>query len=191
MRVLALISVVLAFLFACGKDDDDSGGGGDDGTDVVSPDDELPIGITSGELSGASATFPAGSFEAGTTITVESTPQPPEFNALTGILPACPTMLVAAEDADGKTVKSIAASMSLKVPVTVEPTALTALADVPKKTDNLCLALRSAAGGFYVWRYAAVTYDAATNLVSATSKLLGKYQLLYCGDAAMPDFTEM
>jgi hypothetical protein len=174
--------------FSCGKKDSNSDS---NSTAIFEDSDSLVVNIKTGELTGASATFPPNVFEDGTKVSLKSADvQPAEFAALGDLAAASPPMTVAATDGNGKAIITIEKAMTLVIPE-VEPVEEGALVAVEKVTANLCVALTGLNGSSYVWRFEALTYDANTERVEILTKNFGDYQLLYCGQTLMPNFKEV
>lgn len=181
----AMVASFLAFQ-SCGTDGDDATvpqGSADAGAIAAGPSAvTLPTGTA--------ASFPAGAIPAGSSLTVVPTAPPAEFAALTELSVASGAVEVTATGPSGEALASPAAPGSIVLFLDASPAAL-ALHDIGVKAADLCALGLTSDGKKLVYRHASLAaVDLAAKTATFRSPWFGTFQIVYCGDEALPGFAE-
>lgn len=181
MRQFLAIFVSFIVLNACADSQLGSQSSSKDGkNETIQEGKEATLSVNSGPLQGASVNVPAGALETGSNLNINSADVPESFEGHSGVSSASDPLSVSATGPDGSPVTQISSAMTLQLPISNLATALT---DVDRTTDNLCVFLNTADGDFLVWRRDLLFIN--ENIVTFESNLFGVFQLYFCGQQTL------
>lgn len=156
-----------------------------------------PVDQAGGTVSiddGSAVAVPPGTVAAGTQVTVQKVATPAEFT-VAGTSTASSPVAVVAQNPDGSAATTTTQPMTVSLAVSSGASLALqnefGLLDVATSADNLCVILKATANNtLFVWRRAAINYDAASKVAKISTLNFGVFQLIYCGAMAMPGFAD-
>jgi hypothetical protein len=141
------------------------------------------LAITEGAAAGTILEVPANAVPNGTTVEMKVADSVPQVFASAGDA-ASVAVYMNATDAAGNDVIPV-----LPMTVGLVLNGSSALAGVEKIEANVCALLETTKGEHFVWRRAAL--ELVSGLAKFKTKLMGVFQLAYCGKSELAGFTEM
>lgn len=164
----------------------------DSASQTVVENQPTSVAIESGDLQGSTVQVPAGALAAGSTVTVQEALSVPSAFSATNTTSASAPLQVGAVDADGNAITTLNEPMTIAIAFGSSGLLGLGLTQVEQLSTNLCALLEGGDGNFYIWRNGALSIDEVSQKATFSSKRLGVFQLVYCGNEDLSaDFQEV
>lgn len=159
----------------------------DKGTISVKNREQGSVSTQGGEVGiddGSKVTFPPGALAIDAEVVVEKVAQPSEFAVSAS---AGSPVAIRATTSSGTPIDTVAVPMTVNL--VLDDSALLGLTTTGN-VEDLCVLLKTRLDSLFVWRRAAIDFDATARVAKVQSTNLGTFQLVYCGKAALPGFQD-